>query len=630
MLKNDKIYLLKLGGSLLTDKDDPFSLREDVIDNTIDQIIKSNQKLILIHGGGSFGHPMAKEYQISKGFNPLIRDQLTGLSKTHKVMNELNSFIINRFIEKNFPAISVQPSTIFIQDSNTLLLKSVEPINSMLNLDILPILYGDILFTKDNSFSILSGDQIILELCKRFQKNIIKVIFAIEKDGVYIRKNDHTELATEIATSEIDNLKLAKLDEKIDVTGGIKGKLEIIKKISEMNIPVQLINGLKDSYILKALQNQKITSTNIKPDLTTPIQKEIFSRKIEHLKIPLRYNVQHSKNYFEDIKFVHHPLPEIDFNDIDLSTRFYNKSISAPICIAAITGGHPISKALNKILALAAESEKIIMSVGSQRIALENQSTIDSFEIVREVAPNIPIIGNIGIGQISDPDFKQSEFEKCVDMINADAMAIHFNALHELVQRNGDLSYHNFQENFLKIKKVAKIPLIAKEVGTGFDKDLALKLDLLGFNGFDVGGAGGTSFAAIEAFRDDSDYEVFTRKIADTFREWGIPTPISILHARAVTSKLLIATGGLKDGLDIAKSIILGADIGGFAYKFLVSAWEDYNNNTTINTIKEIRTLKHELKSCMWLLNLNNIESLKNNKDKIVLLGDLNQWAHQI
>ncbi|MFX1496703.1 MAG: type 2 isopentenyl-diphosphate Delta-isomerase [Promethearchaeota archaeon] len=628
-MESNRIYLLKLGGSLLTEKNDPFSLRKDIINDTIEQIIKSNQKLILVHGGGSFGHPLAKEYQISKGLNPLVKDQLVGLSKTHKAMNELNSLIVRQFIEKNSPAISVQPSTIFIQDANTVSFESMDSIDAILNLGILPILYGDILFTKGGSFSILSGDRIIFELCKKYRKRIIKVIFAIEKDGLYIQDKDHSKLALEIASSEIDEIQLAKLDEKIDVTGGIKGKLAMMKKISELDIPIQVINGLKENYVFKALRDQKLTCTYIKPESKIPLKNEIYSRKLDHLEIPLKFNVQHSKNYFEDIKLIHHALPEIDFNDVDLSTRFFSKYISAPICIAAITGGHPISKAINKILALAAESENIIMSVGSQRIAVEDLSTIDSFKVVREVAPNIPIIGNIGIGQISHPDFGQNQFEECVKIVNADAMAIHFNALHELVQRNGDLSYRNFQENFVKVKKAAKIPLIAKEVGTGFNKDLAIKLDLLGFNGFDVGGTGGTSFAAIEAFRDNSDYEVFSRKIADTFREWGIPTPISILKVREASNKLLIATGGLKTGLDIAKSIILGADIGGFAYKFLVSAWNDYNNNTTINTIKEIKTLKHELKSAMWLLNVNNIDNLKKSKDKMVLLGELYQWVNQ-
>ncbi|MFW9785404.1 MAG: type 2 isopentenyl-diphosphate Delta-isomerase, partial [Candidatus Heimdallarchaeota archaeon] len=356
---------------------------------------------------------------------------------------------------------------------------------------------------------------------------------------------------------------------------------------------------------------------------------EIYNRKIQHLKIPLEHNVQHIRNYFEDITLLHHPLPEIELDEINISTQFFKKKISAPICIAAITGGHQISKAINNILANAAKTENIILGIGSQRIGLEDPSTIDTFSVVRDIAPNIPIIGNLGIGQICDPNFNIDHFKECIKMIRADAMAIHFNALHELVQRNGNISYQNFEKIFIELRKNIKIPIIAKEVGTGFDKELALKLDLLGFDGFDVGGAGGTSFAAIESVRDNHSEEVFTRKIADTFREWGIPTPISVLNVRSVSDKLIIATGGLRSGVDIAKSIVIGAEIGGFAYNFLKTAWQDYKNNSMKNSIKEIKTLKQELRSSMWLMNIENIHKLKNNNKKRILLGKLFQWINQ-
>jgi isopentenyl-diphosphate delta-isomerase len=306
--------------------------------------------------------------------------------------------------------------------------------------------------------------------------------------------------------------------------------------------------------------------------------------------------------------------------------NFFNKKISAPICISAITGGHPLSKELNEILAKSAENENIIMSVGSQRAGLINPESQESFQIVRKVAPNIPIIGNIGIGQIGNPNFNPEDFLRCVDMINADVMAIHFNALHELVQDKGDISYKSFRTNFKKIRESTDIPIIAKEVGSGFDKTLAKSLDNIGFDGFDVGGAGGTSFAAIESYRNKDNLEKYTRKLADVFREWGIPTPVSIINVRNVSNKLIIATGGLGTGLDIAKSIVLGADIGGFAFKFLKSSLDDQQQGGISNTIKEIRTLKKELKSCLWLLNLNNIKELKGNKEKRIITGKLSQW----
>ncbi|MCJ7648996.1 MAG: type 2 isopentenyl-diphosphate Delta-isomerase [Candidatus Lokiarchaeota archaeon] len=367
-----------------------------------------------------------------------------------------------------------------------------------------------------------------------------------------------------------------------------------------------------------------------KENMPEPEQtKEIFNRKEEHLKIPLEHDVQHSVNYFEDIKLIHHAIPEIDLEEIDLTFNFFNKKISAPICISAITGGHPVSKEINEILAKAAEEENIIMSVGSQRIGLEDPSTIDSFKIAREHAPTIPVIGNLGLGQVSSTSFKEEDLTNCIEMINADAMAIHLNALHELVQYKGNISYRNFRQNFKKIRESTDIPLIAKEVGTGINQELALMLDELGFDGFDVGGTGGTSFAAIESKRNNFDNDKYSRNPADVFREWGIPTPVSIINVRSVSQKLIIATGGLKTGVDIAKSIALGADIGGFAYKFLKSAWNDRKNNTISNTVREIRTLKNELRSSMWLMNLTNLSELKNKREKCVILGNLYFWFNQ-
>ena len=630
MKRKNEIILLKLGGSLLTDKNEPFSLRDNILESSLNQIIESKKSIILIHGGGSFGHPIAKKYQISQGLNDSIKGQIMGLSKTHEAMIKFNSIIINKLLDKGCSAISVQPSSIFVQDFNEIIFKSIDPIEKMLELGIIPVLYGDILLSWDSSFTILSGDQIILKLCEKIQKfKISKVIFGIEEDGIYIKDNGNEKLALKLNSIELANLKLAELDQKIDVTGGIKGKLETIKEILKFNIPVQIINGIKNNNILKALNNQYLECTSIEPTTEKEIVNKLYNRKIEHIKIPLKHNVQHVKNYFDEVNLIHHPLPDYELDDINLSVDFFKKKISAPICISAITGGHEISKAINNILANAASSENIIMSVGSQRIGLEDPSTVDSFKIVREVAPNIPIIGNLGIGQLCDINFNIDNFKKCIEMINADVMAIHFNALHELVQSEGNISYKNFEERFKEIRKNLNIPIIAKEVGTGFNKDLALKLDLLGFDGFDVGGTGGTSFAAIESIRNVNGFEAHTRKIADTFREWGIPTPVSIMNVRKVSKKLIIGTGGLRTGVDIAKAIVLGADIGGFAYKFLSSAWKDYNNNSFSHTIKEIKTLKDELQSSLWLMNINNIQNLKCNEDKRILLGDLYQWINQ-
>ncbi|MCK4380027.1 MAG: isopentenyl phosphate kinase family protein [Candidatus Lokiarchaeota archaeon] len=268
MKSNRKIYLLKLGGSLLTDKDKPFSIREDILKSVVQQIIEANEKLILIHGGGSFGHPLAKKYSISKGLNISIPNQILGLTETHQSMIRFNSYLINLFLDQKCPALSFQPSSIFIKDSQEISTKSIGIIETALDLNILPILYGDIILDKQGSFSIISGDQIIFELCDKLEKySISKVIFALEMDGIFINvqvgnKKD-IKLATELHSDELDCLDLADLGMKIDVTGGIEGKINSIKNICKYNIPVQLINGLKDEYVYKSLKNKKLNCTNI-------------------------------------------------------------------------------------------------------------------------------------------------------------------------------------------------------------------------------------------------------------------------------------------------------------------------------------------------------------------------------
>ena len=268
MSPKNEITILKLGGSLLTDKNKPKSIREDIIESAVQQIIEANTKLILIHGGGSYGHPLAKQYAISKGIDPSIKNQIIGLSKTHYAMNELNSYIVNLFLERDYPVLPIQSSSIFIRDSNEILFHSIDIIETSLNLNILPILYGDIILDKNGSFSILSGDQIIFKLCESIKKfQISKVIFTMETDGIYLidkeKDNNVPVLATDLYSNQLEVLNLANLGQKIDVTGGIEGKINSIKKICDLDIPVQLINGLKINYIFKSLKNQKINCTNV-------------------------------------------------------------------------------------------------------------------------------------------------------------------------------------------------------------------------------------------------------------------------------------------------------------------------------------------------------------------------------
>jgi isopentenyl phosphate kinase len=263
-----EVILLKLGGSFLTDKDKPKSIREDVVRKAVQQIIEANEKLIIIHGGGSFGHPLAKKYLISAGYDEKIPNQILGLTETHQAMNKFNSYVVDLFLERDFPVLSIQSSSIFMKNASNISIQSINVIETALDLNILPILYGDIILDKHGSFSILSGDQIIFELCENLKKyQISKVIFTMETDGIYVKDDYNTKdgvrLAEELYVNELKSLNLANLGQKIDVTGGIKGKINAIERICQFNIPVQLINGLKENYIYKSLKNQSIKCTNI-------------------------------------------------------------------------------------------------------------------------------------------------------------------------------------------------------------------------------------------------------------------------------------------------------------------------------------------------------------------------------
>jgi len=265
--KKNKIVILKLGGSLITEKNQPFSLNEDIIQSCVDQIIENSEKLIVVHGGGSFGHPTARKYKLREGKNDKIESQVFGVAETHFNMTKLNSFIISKFLEKNYSTIEIQSSSIFRNNSKGISEHAIENIERFLNLGITPILYGDIVLDEDISFSILSGDEIIYILCKNLiNYKVSKVVFAADIEGIYVKgENKKKYVVSRISSDDIDNLQLADMGTKIDVTEGIHGKLAQIKKIAQLGIPIEIINGTKPKFILKSLKNEKIESTYIEP-----------------------------------------------------------------------------------------------------------------------------------------------------------------------------------------------------------------------------------------------------------------------------------------------------------------------------------------------------------------------------
>jgi isopentenyl-diphosphate delta-isomerase len=315
-------------------------------------------------------------------------------------------------------------------------------------------------------------------------------------------------------------------------------------------------------------------------------------RKDDHLRINLEQDVQSIiSTGFEKIHLKHKALPELDFARIDTTLTLFNKQLAAPILISSMTGGTQSGAAFNHTLALAAEHCGIAMGVGSQRAAIENPERAESFNI-RKFAPNALLFANLGAVQLNY-GYGIDECKMAVDMLEADALYLHLNPLQEALQPEGN---HNFSGLLPKIEAVCRslsVPVLVKEVGWGIDLDIARKLLEVGVTGIDVAGAGGTSWAKVEMYRQP---DPLRPPINQAFSDWGIPTAQNLLQLRELEGNpIIFASGGLKDGVDLAKALALGAKLGGFAHKFLIAA-----NSGESELINQIEMIKMQLKTAMF------------------------------
>ncbi len=298
---------------------------------------------------------------------------------------------------------------------------------------------------------------------------------------------------------------------------------------------------------------------------------DIGIRKSQHLDIVLNGGVaaRHTQTGFDTIQFEHVAAPELNLDAIDLSTTFLGRKLSAPFLISSMTGGPQRAAAINLRLAQAAQALGIAFAVGSQRIAVEGGEHAGFTRQLRAIAPSIPILANLGAAQIRGPG-GLDHARRAVDMIDADALIIHLNPLQEAVQSGGDRDWTGVIATIEQTVKALLVPVVVKEVGCGLSASLAKRLFDIGVTTLDVAGAGGTSWAAVEAERAEHPRD---KAIAAAFRDWGIPTATAIREVRsACPQATVIASGGLKTGIDAAKSIRLGADLCGFAAGILASA----------------------------------------------------------
>lgn len=330
----------------------------------------------------------------------------------------------------------------------------------------------------------------------------------------------------------------------------------------------------------------------------------IEGRKREHIDTVLNEDVS-SKGLttgFEDYRFDHLALPEIDLGSVDTTTTLFGKKLAAPLLLSSMTGGTDIARDINLRLAEAAQSLGIAMGVGSQRAGIEKPEFADTFQ-VRPVAPDILLFANLGAVQLNY-GYSADHAQRAVDMVGADALFLHLNPLQEAVQTGGDPDWTGLYDRIAAVVDALAVPVVAKEVGNGISADVARRLVDIGVAGIDVAGAGGTSWSEVEAFRQA---DPIRRRVAHAFAGWGIPTAESLTAVVAEAPDVpVFASGGIRSGIDAAKAIRLGASLAGLAAPTLGSALETATavHDTMTATIEELRI-------AMFCTGSQNLEALK-------------------
>ena len=328
----------------------------------------------------------------------------------------------------------------------------------------------------------------------------------------------------------------------------------------------------------------------------------ISSRKSDHIRINVDEDVDSSLSTgLEHYRFIHRALPELDLEIVDTSSYVFGKRLKAPLLISSMTGGTPEATAINQILAEAAQTTGVAMGLGSLRAAIENPDLAITYQ-VRHIAPDCLLFANLGAVQLNY-SYNVDDCQRAVDMIEADALILHFNALQEALQADGNTQFSGLAKKVAEVCRALSVPVIAKEVGWGFSKEDIRLLEQCGVSAIDVAGAGGTSWSQVEMHRTQNRYQA---QLAAAFVDWGIPTVEAILNVRTLAPNMnIFASGGLRSGVDIAKCIALGARLGGMAKPFLKSAVTSLDD-----TIQTILTIQQQIQVCMFASGAANLAEL--------------------
>jgi isopentenyl-diphosphate Delta-isomerase len=366
--------------------------------------------------------------------------------------------------------------------------------------------------------------------------------------------------------------------------------------------------------LLKELgANNKVHNVSDRPSDIEIIKQ----RKREGIEIPLNNDVQAktTSTYLEYVKLIHNALPELDYDEIDISTNFLKQKFSAPLIIDSMTGGAPEAAKINGRLGELAEKYGFAMGLGSQRAGLESKQLAETYSIARKNAPSAFLIANIGGAQLAK-GLTIENIKKIIDMIQADALVIHLNPLQELIQPEGEPKYKGVFSKISEISGDLDVPVIVKEVGAGISKEVAVKLEVAGVSAINVAGAGGTSWAGVEKLRAEASNNDLKTHLGEIFWDWGIPTAASLIEVKKTVKVPIIASGGLRNGMEMAKCIVLGASMCAMAYPFLLKAAESKEQ-----LFNFADTVIAELKSTMFLIGAMNLSVLKSSR--YILTGPL-------
>lgn len=330
----------------------------------------------------------------------------------------------------------------------------------------------------------------------------------------------------------------------------------------------------------------------------------IERRKSDHIEICASADLGVGYSYWDDIRLIHNALPEVDLDDIDTSTTLFGRRLGAPMVISAITGGYGKAEEINRTLASVAEHFGLGMGVGSQRAALENPELACTYSVIKEF--EVPLrIANLGAPQLVKqglrPPLTVEDGRAAMEMVDAHMLAIHLNFLQEVVQPEGDTRARGCLKAIEGF--ASSLPVMAKETGAGISRGVAARLKRAGVRGIDVGGLGGTSFSAVEYYRARSAGDTTRANLGETFWDWGVPTPVSVVLASVGLP--VVATGGVRSGLDVARAVAVGAASAGLAGRFLPAALEGEEALAA-----EVGTIIQELKAAMFLVGASSIEEL--------------------